>query len=127
MSEGNKPPSLDELDAKIKAARESKQAGGKGRNAVGEGPGANNAGVGFAFRLGTEMVASLIVGVGIGFLLDHWLDTGPWFMIVFFLLGAGAGISSVFKATAGGDFGVGYRKEDKGEAVDNGQDDRGTG
>jgi len=47
------------------------------------------------------LVAALIVGVGIGLLLDRWLGTTPWFLIVFFLLGAAAGILNVYRAASG--------------------------
>ncbi len=105
---------LDELDAKIKAARIKSQASNKGKNAVGDNGNnhnANNQGIGFAFRLGTELVASLIVGVGFGMLLDYWLDSKPWFLIVFFLLGAASGISSVYRAANGIDITVGYKND----------------
>ena len=40
---------------------------------------------GFSFRLGTELVAAAVVGTIIGFILDNWFDTKPWFIIIFFL------------------------------------------
>jgi ATP synthase protein I len=40
----------------------------------------------------------LVVGGGIGWLLDRWLGTSPAFLIVFFLLGAAAGTLNVFRA-----------------------------
>jgi len=58
-------------------------------------------GLGMAFRIGTELVAALAVGVGIGLLLDHWLDTGPWFLVVCFFLGAAAGMLNVYRAASG--------------------------
>ena len=54
-----------------------------------------------AIRIGTEMVAALIVGVGIGYFLDNWLGTKPWFLVVFFFLGAGAGVLNVYRAASG--------------------------
>ncbi|MDO8289965.1 MAG: AtpZ/AtpI family protein [Parvibaculum sp.] len=61
----------------------------------------NNAGrgtaMGIAFRLTTELVAGIIVGGGIGLLLDKWLGTGPLFLLVFFFLGMAAGILNVLK------------------------------
>ena len=58
-------------------------------------------GMALAFRIGTELVSALVVGVGIGFLLDKWLDTTPWFLVVFFFLGAAAGILNVYRAASG--------------------------
>ena len=53
---------------------------------------------GNAFKLGTELVAAVVVGTIIGFILDNWFDTKPVLIIVFFLFGAAAGIVNVFKA-----------------------------
>lgn len=54
--------------------------------------------MGFAFRVGVELVAALAVGVGIGVGLDRWLGTDPWLMVTFFFLGASAGILNVYRA-----------------------------
>ena len=53
--------------------------------------------IGNAFRLGTEMVAAVLVGTIIGFILDNWFDTKPWLLIIFFFLGAAAGILNVIR------------------------------
>ncbi len=53
--------------------------------------------LGNAFKLGTELVAAVVVGTIIGFILDNWFDTKPVLIIVFFLFGAAAGIMNVFK------------------------------
>ena len=57
----------------------------------------NSSFMGFAFKLGTELVAAVVVGTIIGFILDTWFDTKPWLIIIFFFLGAVAGISNVIK------------------------------
>ncbi len=54
--------------------------------------------IGNAFKLGTELVAAVIVGTIIGFILDNWFGTKPILIIVFFLFGAAAGIINVIKA-----------------------------
>ena len=53
--------------------------------------------MGSAFRLGTELVAAVAVGTIIGFILDNWFDTKPWFIITFFFLGVIAGIVNVIR------------------------------
>ena len=54
--------------------------------------------LGNAFKLGTELVAAVVVGTIIGFILDSWFDTKPILIIVFFLFGSAAGIVNVFRA-----------------------------
>ena len=53
--------------------------------------------MGSAFRLGTELVAAVAVGTIIGFILDNWFDTKPWFIIIFFFIGVIAGILNVIR------------------------------
>ena len=53
--------------------------------------------MGNAFKLGTELVAAVGVGTIIGFILDSWFGTKPWLIIIFFFLGAAAGILNVIK------------------------------
>ena len=54
--------------------------------------------MGNAFKLGTELVAAVGVGTIIGFILDSWFGTKPWLIIIFFFLGAAAGMLNVIKA-----------------------------
>ena len=54
--------------------------------------------MGSAFKLGTELVAAVAVGTIIGFILDSWFDTKPWLIIIFFFLGAIAGMLNVIKS-----------------------------
>ena len=68
--------------------------------------------MGLAFRIGIELVAALAVGVGIGWLLDVWLDTKPWLMVVFFFLGAGAGILNVYRTVSSYGLAGGHRQAD---------------
>ena len=53
--------------------------------------------MGNAFKLGTELVAAVAVGTIIGFILDSWFDTKPWLIIIFFFLGAAAGLLNVIR------------------------------
>ena len=53
--------------------------------------------MGNAFKLGTELVAAVGVGTIIGFILDSWFGTKPWLIIIFFFLGAAAGMLNVIR------------------------------
>ena len=53
--------------------------------------------MGSAFRLGTELIAAVVVGTIIGFILDNWFGTKPWFIITFFFIGVIAGILNVIR------------------------------
>jgi ATP synthase protein I len=64
-----------------------------------------------AFRIGTELVAALVVGVGGGVLIDSWLDCRPWGMVIGFVLGAGGGVSNVYRAVNGLGYAVGYQQQ----------------
>ena len=61
--------------------------------------------MGSAFKLGTELVAAVGVGTIIGFILDTWFDTKPWLIIIFFFLGAAAGMLNVIRTA--------YRMQEK--------------
>jgi len=56
-----------------------------------------NSGAGFGFKISTEIVAALIVGVGIGLLVDNYFNTKPFGLIIFFILGALAGFLNVYR------------------------------
>lgn len=113
MSDTPPPEKLDDLDSRLYQAREKSRANRE--------PGASNgkeemAGYSMAIRIGTEMVAALILGVGFGYFLDYWLETKPWFLIMFFFLGAGAGILNVYRAASDLDKAPGYKEPSGGVA-----------
>ena len=60
--------------------------------------GSNAASFGKALKISTELVAAVVVGSTIGFLLDNWFDTKPLLTISFFMIGVAAGIINVFRA-----------------------------
>ena len=53
--------------------------------------------MGVAFRIATELIVAVAVGVGIGWGLDSWLGTKPIFLLIFFCLGAAAGVMNVIR------------------------------
>ena len=54
--------------------------------------------IGIAFKMSTELVAAVLVGTIIGFILDNWFGTKPLLTIIFFIMGVAAGILNVFKS-----------------------------
>ena len=81
---------LAELDARLGSVKTRET------NTGNQADGRGNA-LGLAFRLTTELVAGLVVGGLIGWQLDRWLGTAPVLMLVFFALGAAAGILNVIR------------------------------
>ena len=60
--------------------------------------GRNAASLGKALKISTELVAAVVVGSTIGFLLDNWFGTKPLLTIFLFFIGVTAGILNVFKS-----------------------------
>ena len=54
--------------------------------------------LGIAFKMSTEMVAAVVVGTIIGFILDNWFGTKPWLILIFFFVGVVAGILNVIRS-----------------------------
>ena len=54
--------------------------------------------LGIAFKMSTEMVAAVVVGTIIGFILDNWFGTKPWLILMFFFVGVVAGILNVVRS-----------------------------
>ena len=61
-------------------------------------PGADMSAMARGLRLSSELVAGVLVGGGIGWLLDKWLGISPWGLILFLLLGFTAGVLNVMRA-----------------------------
>ncbi len=83
------PEDLHALGRKIDEAR-----GGEPRGGGGGPPSA----AGIAGRFATELVVAIGFCAGLGWLLDRWLHTAPIFLVIMFVLGAGAGIRNVMSA-----------------------------
>ena len=83
-------PSLEDLDSRLRKARGDDEPDNRGRL-----PGTR---LGQALHLAIEMAATLAVGGGIGWLLDEWLGTKPWLLVVFIFVGIAAGILNAFRA-----------------------------
>jgi ATP synthase protein I len=104
MPERDERDDLEALGDRLKRLRGSQA--GPARASRGGDP---RSGLNLAARVGVELVAALVVGGGLGWLLDAWLATRPWLMVVFFVLGAAAGMLNVYRLMKGLGQSVGYR------------------
>ena len=89
------------LSARLQRLNESLgHARGAGR--ASSAPGADRAttasGYARGFRLSSELVAGVVVGAGLGWLIDRWLGVSPWGLMIFLLLGFAAGVLNVMRS-----------------------------
>jgi ATP synthase protein I len=85
---------LDSLGARLGRFRERRH---QEDQAVLGTDAASGSAASLAMQVGAELLAAMVVGAGIGWLLDWWLATLPLFFLVFFFLGAGSGMFNVFR------------------------------
>ena len=92
---------MNALSAKIAEQRGRSAAGGEVPSAEKEGAvrGWQKA-MSLGFRVVSELVAGIIVGGGIGYVLDRWLGTKPILLILFGLLGTAGGFWNIIRATS---------------------------
>ena len=83
---------LEKISTRLEIAKK------KIKNIQKDNIGSNAASLGKALKISTELVAAVVVGSTIGFILDNWFDTKPLLTICFFFMGVAAGILNVFKS-----------------------------
>lgn len=85
-------PPLDELSSRLKAARKDAaldaEAAGQNRGRA----------IGSGFRLGSELLAAMIVGPLLGLALDRLAGISPWGLIGGIFVGFAAGVMNVSRA-----------------------------
>lgn len=52
-------------------------------------------------NLGFLLVTSTLVGFFLGYYLDKWLNTTPWFTVIMLVLGVAAGFKAVYEKMVG--------------------------
>ena len=87
----------DELGRKLEAAKDHSTTLPK-KSASPTDSTANGAAMGKALRVSTELIGGIVVGSGLGWLLDQWLKTGSTFFVIGFLLGSAAGMMNVIRS-----------------------------
>lgn len=90
----------DDLERRRRQLEASLATRRPGRREEGEGGASSSstAGYGQALKLSSEFIAGIAVGAGLGWAIDRMAGTSPWGLIVFLLLGFGAGILNVLRS-----------------------------
>ena len=98
--ERKQPPDDEaQLSARLQRLGERlAQANRPSENGSGPRQTADASGFARGIRLSSELVAGVLVGAGLGWLLDRWLGTTPWGLMVLGLLGFAAGVLNVMRA-----------------------------
>jgi ATP synthase protein I len=55
--------------------------------------------LGFLSSVGICMVASILIGMAMGYYLDQWLGTAPWMLLIFLGFGIASGFRNIFILT----------------------------
>jgi len=76
----------------------ARQRAGQSTDGPGEDRATTASGYAKGFRLSSELVAGVLVGAGLGWLIDRLLGISPWGLIVFLLLGFAAGVLNVMRS-----------------------------
>ena len=54
--------------------------------------------ISIALQMSIEFILAIVIGTGIGWGIDQYFGTIPWFLIVFFFIGSAAGMKNIFRA-----------------------------
>jgi|SRR5690348_13231510 ATP synthase protein I len=84
---------LRQLDHKLAEQRKERQTRERPARS------SNASGYAAAVRLSSEFVAGILVGAGIGWIIDRVVGTSPWGLIVFLLLGFCAGVLNILRSS----------------------------
>ena len=84
---------LEALKSELGDAKARDEAEQQGKS----GSSSNASALGAGMRAASEMVAGVLVGTGIGFLLDRFFGTKPWFLIIFMMLGMAVGFRNIYR------------------------------
>ena len=80
---------LDDLEQRVADAQRRHSSGDEIEN--------DNSLLGMAWRISTELVVAVFIGCALGFGIDYFAGTGPWFIIIGLILGTVAGIRNTFR------------------------------
>lgn len=93
---GATTPLTSDLEARIARAQSERRVAEQAAQA----PAKDMSGWNRGMRLGSEFIAAILVGAGMGYLLDLWLHTSPWLLLVMLMVGFAAGVLNVIRAAS---------------------------
>jgi ATP synthase protein I len=99
-SDQGRPPTEADLDARRRALESKLDALERERSEKRDRDsrqGADASGMSRGFRYSADFVAGVLVGCGLGWLLDHFLGTRPWGLMIFIVLGFAAGTFNILR------------------------------
>ncbi len=82
---------IDELDARLKAARGTAQK-------PSPGSGMSQRQTNVAYRVLVDMIAGLLVGGFLGYWLDRWWGSKPYMLVAMTILGFAGGMNNAWRA-----------------------------
>lgn len=94
QSDPSSPTDLDMLESKLASAHARRAA------KIGPDKSDDNSLLGMAWRLSTELLASVLVGMFLGWGIDSIFGTDPWGFLIMLGFGIAAGFMSVFRTAA---------------------------
>ena len=92
MADPIDPKRLDELNKKLVAKRKRSEPEPAHEN--------HYSGAQMGWRMVTELVVGMLMGLGIGYGLDNLFGSLPWFLILFTMLGFAAGVRTMMRTAA---------------------------
>ena len=96
---GQAQTSDDELEHRRRALETTLNSrSSDGRDQKGSANTSGATGYGQAVKLSSEFIAGIAVGAGLGWIIDRLAGTSPFGLIVFLLLGFGAGVLNVMRS-----------------------------
>jgi ATP synthase protein I len=104
MADHNDPPTLEDINARLKATQEA----GAEKQKAGFRQHETSRGMGLGMRIGIELVVAVLAGGGMGLFIDSKLKTKPVFMLAFLALGFAAGVLNVLRLSRRMDEAVGF-------------------
>lgn len=95
---GDREDSLDRRRAQLGAELKAKRVEAREEQASEARAEESRKGYAQAMKLSSEFISAIIVGALLGYLLDRFVGTAPWGLIILLLLGFCAGVLNVLRA-----------------------------